>query len=130
MPYMLDTCICVAYLRGRNEGLLQKLRSYEPSLIKIPAIVMAELMYGAYKSRRVEDNLREIEEFAADFEIIPFDNLEAQAYGQIRTALERKGSETYGIICDMTENSYLDSRRTPPRRLDNITPLPRTILAV
>lgn len=91
MPYMLDTCICVAYLRGRNEGLLQKLRSYEPSLIKIPAIVMAELMYGAYKSRRVEDNLREIEEFAADFEIIPFDNLEAQAYGQIRTALERKG---------------------------------------
>ena len=91
MLYMLDTCICVDYLRAKNEKLLQKVRSFNPRKIKIPAIVLAELLHGAYHSKRVEKNLRDTLDFVLDFEIIPFDKFEADAYGQILASLERKG---------------------------------------
>ena len=91
MLYMLDTCICVDYLRAKNENLLRKVRSFNPRKIKIPAIVLAELLHGAYHSKRVEENLQDIIDFVADFEIIPFDRFEANSYGQILASLERKG---------------------------------------
>ncbi len=91
MLYMLDTCICVDYLRAKNENLLKKVRSFNPRKIKIPAIVFAELLHGAYHSKRVEENLQDTIDFVADFEIIPFDRFEADAYGQILASLERKG---------------------------------------
>ena len=91
MLYMLDTCICVYYLRAKNENLLRKVRSFNPRKIKIPAIVLAELLHGAYHSKRVEENLQDTIDFVADFEIIPFDRFEADAYGQILASLERKG---------------------------------------
>ena len=91
MLYMLDTCICIDYLRGRNEHLHQKLRSYNPRQIKIPVVVLAELLHGAYHSKRVEDNLRETMDFIADFEVLPLGVAEADMYGQILASLERKG---------------------------------------
>ena len=91
MLYMLDTCICVDYLRAKNENLLKKVRSFNPRQIKIPSIVLAELLHGAYHSKRVEKNLRDTIDLIADFEVIPFDKLEADTYGQILDSLERKG---------------------------------------
>ena len=48
-------------------------------------------MHGAYHSKRVEENLQDAIDFVADFEIIPFDRLEADAYGRVLDSLERKG---------------------------------------
>ena len=91
MWYFLDTCICITYLRGKNEDVLRKIESYNPSQIKIPVIVLAELLHGAYKSQRTDENIRQIMDFLADFEIIPFEKDDAYTYGQIRSSLERKG---------------------------------------
>ena len=52
---------------------------------------MAELMHGAYKSKRPAETLKDTRDFLANFEIIPFDFLEATAYGKIRANLERRG---------------------------------------
>ena len=91
MWYFLDTCICITYLRGKNEEVLRKIESYNPSQIKIPVIVLAELLHGAYKSQMTDENIRQIMDFLADFEIIPFEKDDAYTYGQIRSSLERKG---------------------------------------
>ena len=65
MLYILDTCIFVDY--GKNEHVRQKVRSCNPKQIKIPAIVVAELLHGAYHSKRVEENLMQTLVFLADF---------------------------------------------------------------
>ncbi len=52
---------------------------------------MAELLYGAYKSKRADENVKDVMNFVEDFEIIPVDLPEADLYGQIRASLGRKG---------------------------------------
>ena len=65
MNYFLDTNICVALLRNQNQKLTQKFLSQDQKLIKISAIVAAELLYGADKSSNKEKNLKQVEEFLA-----------------------------------------------------------------
>ena len=93
MLYLLDTCICVAYLRKgeaakRVEG---KILQHAFTEIKIPSIVVAELLHGVYKSRKRDENLRDVEQFISYFDVISFDTADAYTYGQIRSSLERKG---------------------------------------
>lgn len=59
--------------------------------IMIPAIVVAELMYGAYKSKRSDETIEETLSFLEDFRIVSFGEDEADIYGKIRADLERKG---------------------------------------
>lgn len=93
MLYFLDSNVCIEFMRkGRFEGRIRsRIIQYGLRSIKIPAIVMAELMHGAYKSKRSAETLKDTSDFLANFEIIPFDFLEAIAYGKIRADLERKG---------------------------------------
>ena len=93
MLYFLDTNICIFYMRkGQYEGIIKsKVIQHGLKNIKIPAIVMAELMHGAHKSKKSAETLKATREFIANFEIIPFDFMEAKLYGQIRANLERKG---------------------------------------
>lgn len=91
--YFLDSNVCIDYMRKgkRAEKIDAKIFEVGPRNIKIPAIVMAELMHGAYKSKRSAETLKDTTNFLANFEIIPFDFLEAIAYGKIRADLERRG---------------------------------------
>ena len=89
--YYLDTNICIAYMRGRNLYVIDKVDSYPIENIKIPAIVEAELAVGALKSIYVEKSIKQVQEFCDPFEIVPFDENEAWVCGNIRADLERKG---------------------------------------
>ena len=91
MKYYLDTNICVYYIKGKYPKLLEKLLSKHPNDIKIPAIVKAELIYGAQKSERKEKNEEVIREFLLPFEIIAFGDKQSEIYGKIRADLEKKG---------------------------------------
>ena len=91
MKYYLDTNICVYYIKGKYPKLLEKLLSKHPNDIKIPAIVKAELIYGAQKSERKERNEEVIREFLLPFEIIAFGDKQSEIYGKIRADLEKKG---------------------------------------
>lgn len=90
ITYMLDTCICVDYLRAKNEKLLRRVREYSHE-VSISAIVAAELFHGAYHSKRIQENLRDTIELILNFDVVPFGEAEAKAYGQILDSLERKG---------------------------------------
>lgn len=90
--FFLDTNICIYFLNGKFEKVKEKIVSTPPNLIGIPSVVKAELIFGAYKSRKREDNLERVERFLAPFEIIPFDNRMAYTYAEIRSQAESTGA--------------------------------------
>ncbi len=91
MKYLLDTNICIFYLKGIYPKIRDKLLSKNPEDIKIPTMVKAELFYGAEKSRNRKENTEAVEKFLLPFEILPFGDAEALVYGRIRAGLEAEG---------------------------------------
>lgn len=51
----------------------------DASLFKIPAVVKAELLLGAEKSARPEEERLRVESLLLPFEIVPFDEASARA---------------------------------------------------
>ncbi len=91
MSYFLDTNMCIYYLKGKYPALLVKVLSLNPADIKIPAVVKAELIYGAEKSSRRDANLEKIMAFLSPFEIVPFGDSSTFSYGETRAFLDRAG---------------------------------------
>lgn len=92
MHYYLDTNICIYYLKGLYPALQDKLHNYYVSEIKIPSIVKAELLYGAKKSKKKEDNTSKVEQFLLPFEVIAFDDKAATKYAEIRAEMTVAGN--------------------------------------
>ena len=91
MKYLLDTNICIALIRQRPAGLLQRLITLEPGEVGLSSITLAELIYVADKSSQTEQNLAALEQFLLPLELVNFDESAATVYGQIRAGLEREG---------------------------------------
>lgn len=92
--FMLDTNVCIDLLRG-GEGIsamLARLCRCEPGEVAISSITFAELQHGIFKSVNPAKNLSAVIDFCAALEILPFDGIAAEAYGQIRATLERAGT--------------------------------------
>jgi tRNA(fMet)-specific endonuclease VapC len=65
--------------------------SHSPADIKIASMVKAELLYGAEKSKKKEENFEKVKKFLLPFEIIPFDDKATVEYSVIRANMERTG---------------------------------------
>jgi len=91
MTFCLDTNICIYFLTGKYPALLTNMLLHKPGDIKIPAIVKAELIYGAEKSLKRDENINKVESFLLPFEIIPFDNAASYYYGRIKIKLSQRG---------------------------------------
>jgi tRNA(fMet)-specific endonuclease VapC len=83
------------------------MRSRRPGEITIPEMVRAELIYGAWKSKRREENLRKVEAFLAPFTRLPFVGEAVEHYGEIRAGLETFGEVIgpYDLIIAATARS-------------------------
>ncbi len=92
MSYLLDSNICIAFLKGKDEALLQKFKARTPADFSLCSIVKAELLYGARNSQRVEENLRSFQKFFELFASFPFDDAAAEFYGTIRALLSKAGT--------------------------------------
>ena len=92
MMRLLDTDTCLYFLNRSSEKLIAQFKKFSPAEIKLAAITVAELFYGAEKSTAKEKNFRNVERFAASFEIIPFDERCCKIYAQIRTSLKKLGT--------------------------------------
>ena len=88
---LLDTEIWIALARG-EPGLAARLQSLDPAHVASCSIVRAELMFGARKSRRVNENMEGFQRLLAPFVSLAFDDLAAGHYGLVRAALERAGT--------------------------------------
>jgi len=92
MRYFLDTNICIHALKGQYPAIKNHLLSKKPSDIAIPAIVHAELYYGALKSSAKSKVLEALKTFLDPFEIIAFNSSCSLVYAEIRADLEKRGA--------------------------------------
>lgn len=92
MAYLLDTNICIYIIKNRPESVREKFETKQVGEIGISSITLAELQYGVEKSSNPSKNQQALSLFLHPLSIYSFDLHAAQAYGKIRTELERKGT--------------------------------------
>lgn len=90
--FLLDTDACIHILNNSSSALVTRLRQHRPDGIALCSVVKAELWYGAQRSSQVADNMRILDRFFEPFYSLPFDDKCVQAFGRIRTELERAGT--------------------------------------
>ncbi|MGH8603816.1 MAG: type II toxin-antitoxin system VapC family toxin, partial [Gammaproteobacteria bacterium] len=83
-----DTCIYLLNQKAGHESILKRLDGREHGEIVLSAITLAELRYGIAASQRQYLNLAKLELFLASFEVFPFDDRAALAYGPLRAHLQ------------------------------------------
>ena len=89
--YFLDTNTCIDFLRSSDSPVKNRLPFVQSDDIQIPAVVKAELLAGAFKSR-VPSTLERTELFLAQFSIVPFTDPMTYDYARIRSELEKRGT--------------------------------------
>ena len=90
MRYLLDTNAVIALLNNATSKTARRLRQEQPADVAISAIVMHELFYGAFNSRRTVQNTALID--ALQFSVLDFDKEDARQAGMIRAVLAAKGT--------------------------------------
>lgn len=94
--YLLDANILIDISRHKLRYAYDMLMLNDASLFKVPAIVKAELLLGAEKSKNPEEERLKVESLLLPFDIVPFDETCAVQYARIRAHLERKGQTIGG----------------------------------
>ena len=90
--YLLDTNICIFLIKNKFPLLTKKLLSSNSEELFLSSISIAEMEYGASKSKNREKNRQALLDFCTDFEnIIDFTTEDTEAYGLIRAYLEKEG---------------------------------------
>jgi len=89
--FLLDTNACIGMLRGRTPRLAERLEAFAPEDVALCSIVVGELLFGALKSARREQNLAAVRLFASKFYSLPFDDDAAEHYSRIRAELDAIG---------------------------------------
>ena len=104
MKYHLDTNIIIYALKGTYKEIENHFRSIPFESIVIPRIVVAEIEYGAKKSKNYKQTIEKYNEFINHFEIIDFDEKASRKFGDIRWTLEQAGKQIgpYDLIIAST----------------------------
>jgi tRNA(fMet)-specific endonuclease VapC len=93
VKYLLDTNTCVQFLRhGAASPVAARLAAANPGEVVLCSVVVAELLFGALRSRDVAKNLAAVRNFAAGFMSLPFADQAAEEYARIRADLAAKGT--------------------------------------
>ena len=86
--YLLDTNIIIALLANESparEGVAGA------DYVFASSVAIGELCFGARKSRRPQQNLARVEEFAASCPVLGCDTETGRRYGELKNALRLKG---------------------------------------
>lgn len=89
MKFLLDTNICI-YLLKNKYGIREHIIRVGCENCYISEITVAELYYGASKSGRKEEQLKDIDFLSSLFNVLPID-MSLETYGDIKAELERNG---------------------------------------
>jgi tRNA(fMet)-specific endonuclease VapC len=89
--FLLDTNVCIRILNGSSPSVAARLRATAPADVRLCAVVKTELLYGARRSGRVDENLRLLRRFFGPIVSLPFDDRCAEEAAFIRLDLERTG---------------------------------------
>jgi tRNA(fMet)-specific endonuclease VapC len=93
--YLLDTNACIALINGTPPNVRPRLERAlkDGASVAVSAVVAFELWYGAAKSARRQANRQRLETFfSGPLELVPFDDEDARAAGEVRATLETAGT--------------------------------------
>jgi len=91
MKYLVDTNILIYIMNSKSIKLQNRFTKKNPEQFCISSVTVAELIYGAKKSKNIEKNIEAAIKVISPFTIIDFTGEDAFEYGDIRADLELKG---------------------------------------
>ena len=86
---LLDTDVCIELLKG-NKRILQRREQYDDP-VGVCFMTIAELYYGAEKSKDPGKNMETIERLLLSVEIVQTDMPILKRFGMIKAQLQKKG---------------------------------------
>ena len=129
LKYMLDTDIVIYTLKNRPARVREVFKRHSGQMA-ISAVTLGELIYGAERSSQAERNLKDIEGMTARLEVLPFDELAALHFGQVRAELAQAGTpigpydlmiaghaRASGLV--LVSNNIDEFKRVPGLRIEN-----------
>lgn len=90
MRFVLDANIAIAALNDVH-GVRERLRTVPGTEVGIPMVALAELFFGANKSKRREENLLRIAALRRAIATLSLTDGVIERYGAVRASLERRG---------------------------------------
>ena len=91
MRYLVDPNTWIFYLKRAGSPVQASLRHTPASDIAVCSVVWAELLHGARKYEERDERVKRIERTLGPFRSLPFDDVAARRYAEIRDSLERRG---------------------------------------
>ena len=94
--YLIDSDILIYFLKGKQE-VVEKLSQIPIDDLYISRINYTELIYGAYNSAKINQNLKVIEPFLESFTVLEFTKVSSLIFAKEKARLKKNGN----IIADM-----------------------------
>jgi tRNA(fMet)-specific endonuclease VapC len=91
MKYLLDTDICIYWLKGNN-AVKTKVLSAGTSEISICSITVAELYFGAYNSSKINENLATVDNFINSISVLNLTINSLKKFGELKANLRQEGT--------------------------------------
>ena len=88
---ILDTNICVRFLRGEESVVRRLLDADENDDLRIPAMVEGELFYGVEKSERRDENREKVKALLAFLPFCHADDETMEKFGELKAKAEAAG---------------------------------------
>jgi tRNA(fMet)-specific endonuclease VapC len=86
--YLLDTNIVIACL-SNDPDVVGRINDADEFFVS--STVLGEMLYGAYNSTNVDDNIRRINLFLSKAGLLACDGPTSYIYGEMKTELRQKG---------------------------------------
>jgi tRNA(fMet)-specific endonuclease VapC len=128
MPYLLDTNVWVAHLRGRSRPVRDRLAAVPVNEVFFSSIVKAELLYGAYHSADPAHNLALLAQLFNRFNSIAFTDSAADVYGQIRHATARTGQSVGGNDLLIAATALASGLTLVTRNVNEFSRIPNLVI--
>ena len=94
--YLIDSDILIYFLKGKQE-VVERLSQIPIDDLYISRINYTELIYGAYNSSKINQNLKVIEPFLENFTVLEFTKTSSLIFAKEKARLKKNGN----IIADM-----------------------------
>lgn len=111
MSYILDTDICVYWLKG-DEKIESKALDVGLDSLSISFITLSELYFGAHKSQKVKHNLLNVEKLRKKLIVIESSDTVCKTFGKIKVPLVKEGkiiddADIFIAACALSEGVIL-----------------------
>ena len=129
MKFLLDTDMCVYWLRGQS-AVREYALMIDPADLAISIITLAELYYGAAWSAQPIATKRAVEVFADAITVLPLNPASVEIFGNVKATLRKQGQRiedldlliaatalAHGVV--LVTNNQQHFRRIPDLQLAN-----------